>query len=53
MTASVLETWRRIVKEDDWEALKDLLAEDAVIMGIDLETLGIEIIPVDEVFEGN
>lgn len=30
MTASVLETWHRIVKENDWEALKNLLAEDAV-----------------------
>ncbi|MEE8435643.1 MAG: nuclear transport factor 2 family protein [bacterium] len=30
MTASVLEAWHRIVKEDDWEALKVLLAEDAV-----------------------
>jgi zinc protease len=32
---------------------EDLLAEDEVIMGIDLETVGIEIVPVDEVFEAS
>jgi len=30
MTAPALATWHRIVQSGDWEALEDLLAEDAV-----------------------
>lgn len=30
MTAPALQAWHRIVKEGDWKALEELLAEDAV-----------------------
>lgn len=30
MGADIIATWHRIVDNEDWEALKDLLAEDAV-----------------------